>query len=53
MVSPYVHAHIKNLADFNLAVLMHTAKPPNFPAIRYYIIHDAGGGKLGLEDWKS
>ena len=25
----------KKLADFNLAVERHTAKPPNFPAIRY------------------
>ena len=26
----------KNLADFNLVVEKHTAKPPNFPAIRYF-----------------
>ena len=29
MVLPYVHAHGKNLADFNLAVERHTAKMPN------------------------
>ena len=30
-----MHAE-KKLADFNLAVRRHTAKPPNFSAIRYY-----------------
>ena len=29
MVSPYTHALVKKLTDFNLAVEKHTAKLPN------------------------